>query len=63
MNKVVIVDTRLFMAVVGPSGIGKTELIFQMVDGKTFQPRFEKVYYFYREYQASYDVYRNRLNI
>ncbi len=63
MNKVVIVDTRLFMAVVGPSGIGKTELIFQMVDGKTFQPRFEKVYYFYREYQDSYDLYRNRLNI
>ena len=46
MNKVVLTHDRLFMSVVGPSGCGQTELIFNMLKGHTFYPRFQKIYYF-----------------
>ena len=36
------------MSIVGPSGCGKTELLFRMLKGSTFYPRFEKIYYFYK---------------
>ena len=39
------------MSIVGPSGCGKTELLFRMLKGSTFYPRFEKIYYFYKEFQ------------
>lgn len=42
------------MAVVGPSGSGKTQLIHKMLRGPTFYPKFEKIYFFYREYQNLY---------
>ena len=40
MNKIVDTSTRVFMAVVGPSGSGKIELIFKLLKGKTFYPSF-----------------------
>ena len=40
-----------FMSIVGPSGCGKTEFLFRMLKGSNFYPRFEKIYYFYREFQ------------
>ena len=54
MNKVILTHDRLFMAVVGPSGCGKTELIFNMLKGHTFYPRFQKIYYFYKEFQLAF---------
>ena len=39
------------MPIVGPSGSGKTELMFHMLQGNSFYPRFEKIYYFYKEFQ------------
>ena len=38
------------MSIVGRSGSGKTELRFHM-QGNSFYPRFEKIYYFYNEFQ------------
>ena len=63
MNKVVLTDERVFMAVVGPSGSGKTRLIYKMLTGPTFYPRFNKIYYFYQEYQTIYDDMQRYLNI
>ena len=40
-----------FSPIVGPSGCGKTEVLFRMLKGSTFYPRFEKIYYFYKEFQ------------
>ena len=54
MNKVILTHDRIFMSVVGPSGSGKTELIFKMLKGATFYPTFDKIYYFYQEYQSSF---------
>ena len=51
MNKVNLTLDRVFMSIVGPSGYGKTELLFRMLKGSTFYPRFEKIYYFYKEFQ------------
>ena len=51
MNKVILTHDRVFMSIVGPSGCGKTELLFRMLKGSTFYPRFEKIYYFYKEFQ------------
>lgn len=63
MNKVIFTNPRLFMAVVGPSGGGKTQLVFRMLLEGTFYPRFEKVYYFFNEYQPLFDKIQPRLNI
>ena len=63
MNKVIPTDERVFMAVVGPSGSGKTQLIHKMLKGSTFVPRFDKIYYFYQEYQPLYDEMQKDLNI
>ena len=51
MNKVILTHDRMFMSTVCKSGSGKTELMFQMLQGKTFYPRFQKIYYFYKEFQ------------
>ena len=51
MNKVILTHDRVFMSIVGPSGCGKRELLFRMLKSSTFYPRFEKIYYFYKEFQ------------
>ena len=63
MNKVILTKDRLFMTVVGPSGSGKTQLIYQMLTGKTFYPKYDKIYFFYREYQQIYQKMETELNI
>ena len=63
MNKVILTNDRIFMAVVGPSGCGKTRLIFSMLTGSTFQPKFQKIYFFYREYQQLYSEIKSKIDI
>ena len=52
MIKVILTHERIFMSIVGPSGSGNTELMFHMLRGNIFYPRFEKIYYFYKEFQT-----------
>ena len=52
MNKVILTHDRVSMLIVGPSGCGKTELLFRMLKSSPFYPRFEKIYYFYKEFQS-----------
>lgn len=54
MNKAIPTDERVFMSLVGPSGSGKTQLIFDMLSNGTFQPPFDKIFYFYQHYQTIY---------
>ena len=63
MNKIIFTTDRLFMSVVGPSGSGKTQLIFSMLATKTFYPRFQKIYFFYREIQPVFKEVERKLNI
>ena len=39
------------MSIVGPSGFGKTALLFRMLKDSTFYPCFERIYHFYKEFQ------------
>ena len=63
MNKIIFTDDRLFMSVVGPSGSGKTRLIFSMLTSGTFYPKFEKIYFFYKDYQPLFEKMSAKLNI
>ena len=42
------------MAVLRPSGCGKTELVFKMLSGNTFYPKFKNIKFLYREVQQIY---------
>ena len=54
MDKIISTQDRVFMAVVGPSGCGKKELIFKMLIGSTFYPKFDNIIFLYREMQKIY---------
>ena len=55
MNKIISTHERVFMSFVGPSGCGKSQLIFKMLESGTFQPEFDKIFYFYQHHQPLYD--------
>ena len=64
MNKIIFTNDRLFMALVGPGGSGKTRLIYSMLASPTtFYPPIEKTFYFYKEYQPLFQEMSERLNI
>ena len=50
-NKIIDTSKRVFMAIVGPSGSGKRELIVKLLMGNTFYPKFGTVLYLYKEMQ------------
>lgn len=56
MNKLVSSNKRIFMSLVGPSGSGKTQLLLEMLVNGTFQPKFDKIFYFYQHYQPTYSI-------
>ena len=55
MNKLIATKNRVFMSMVGPSESGKTQLIYEWLTNGTFQPKFDKIYFFYQYYQSLYD--------
>ena len=56
MNKTIPTTERVFMSLVGPSGCGKTQLIYEMLKHGTFQPPFEKIYYFFQFNQPIFSL-------
>lgn len=54
MNKLISTKERIFISLVGPSGSGKSQLIYEWLTVGTFQPAFDKIYYFYQHYQPLY---------
>ena len=54
MNKMISNKERIFISLVGPSGSGKSHLIFEWLKNSTFQPAFYKTFYFYQHYQPLY---------
>ena len=51
MNKCIDTSIRLFMAVVRPSGSGKTELIFQFLNARNFYLKFRRVLFSHKDNQ------------
>ena len=56
MNKIISTKERIFISLVGPSGSGKSHLIHDWLIIGTFQPDFDKIYYFYQHYQSVYGL-------
>ena len=56
MNKIISTKERIFISLVGPSGSGKSHVIHEWLTIGTFQPEFDKIYYFYQHYQSLYGL-------
>ena len=54
MNKIISTKERIFISLVGPSGSGKSHLIFYWLKIGTFKPAFDNIFYFYQYYQPLY---------
>ena len=46
MNKLISTKNRVFISLVGPSETGKSQLIYNWLKIGTFQPKFDKIYFF-----------------
>ena len=56
MNKLISTKNRVFISLVGPSETGKSQLIYNWLKIGTFQPNFDKIYFFYQHSQPLYNV-------
>ena len=56
MNELISTKNRVFISLVGPSKTGKSKLIYKWLKIGTFQPKFDKIYFFYQHSHALYDV-------
>ena len=61
MNKLISTKDRVFISLVGPSGSGKSRLIFDWLKIGTFQPEFDIIYYFYQHYQSLYGLMKEKI--
>ena len=61
MNKLVSTKNRVFISLVGPSETGKSQLIYNWLKIGTFQPNFDKIYFFYQHSQPLYNVMQKEI--
>ena len=61
MNKLVSTRNRVFVSFVGPSETGKVQLIYIWLKNGTFQPKFDKINFFYQHSQPLYDVMQKEI--
>ena len=63
MNKLISTKNRVFISVVGPSETGKSQLNYNWLKIGTFQPKFDKIYFFYPHSQPLYDDMQRKMKI
>ena len=63
MNKILPTNDRIFMAVVGQSGCDKTKLIFRIIAGNKFYPKFKYIIFLYHEMRTTYSQIDQHSNI
>ena len=56
MNKLIATKNRVFISLVGPSETGKSQFLYNWLEIGTFQPKFDKIYFFYQHSRPLYDV-------
>ena len=61
MNKLISTKNRVFISLVGPSEIGKSQLIYNWLKIGTLQPKFDKIDFFYQHSQPLYDVMQKEI--
>ena len=50
------------MSLVGPSGSGKTQLILKLLKNQCFYPDFDKIFYFYQNFQSIYREFEKQIS-
>ena len=61
MNKLISTNNGIFISVAGPSETGKSQLIYNWLEIGTFQPKFDKIYFFSQHSQPLYDVMQKEI--
>ena len=61
MNNVIFTKNRVFISLVGASETGKSQLIYHWLKIGTFQPKFDKIYFFHQHSQPFYGVMQNEI--
>ena len=61
MNKLISTKNRVFISLVGPSETGKSQLISNWLKIGTFQPNFDKIYFFHQHSQLLFDVMQKEI--
>ena len=61
MNKLISTKNGVFISLVGPSETGKSQLIYNWLKSGTFQPKFDKTYFFHQHSQPLYDVMQKEI--
>ena len=61
MNKLISTKNRVFISLVGASETVKSQLIYKWLNVGTFQPKFDKIYFFYQLSQPLYDVMQKEI--
>ena len=56
MNEIISTKNCVFISLVSPSKTGKSQLIYNWLRNGTFQPQFDKTYFFYQLSPTLYDV-------
>ena len=56
MKKIIFAKNRAFISLVGPSEPEKLQFIWNWLKIGTFQPKFNKKYFFYQHSHPLYDV-------
>ena len=62
MNKLMSTKNRNFKSLVRPSDSGKTYLIHEWLKAGTFEPKFDKTYFFYQHTELLYDVMQKEID-
>ena len=60
---IISTQDRVFMAVVGPPGCGKKEIVFKMLSRNTFYPKFSNIIFLYREMPQIYNKIEKSLGV
>ena len=61
MNKLISTKNRVFISLVGPCETGKSQLIYNWLKIGTYQPKFDKIYFFYQHSQPLYNVMQKEI--
>ena len=61
MNNLISTKNRVFISLVGPSETGKSQLIYTWSKNGTFQPKFDKIYFFHQHSQPLNDVMQKEI--
>ena len=61
MNKLLSTKNWVFISLVGSSETEKLQFFYNWLKIGTFQPKFDKTYFFYQHSQPLYDVMQNEI--